>query len=227
MSCANLYASGERWELYRGDSLALLPAVGPVDCVITDPPYSSGGAMRSDRVRAPTRKYLDAGADYLPQFAGDNRDGHGHLRWSALWMSDALEIAVAGAVLCVFSDWRQLATTTDALQAAGWVFRGIIPWIKPACRPQRGRFAQSAEFVVWGSAGPMPQSGPCLPGWYLGQAPHERSVREHVTQKPLELLDLLVTICPPGGRVLDPFAGVSTTGIAALNSGRRYVGSSA
>lgn len=218
------YASGERWTLYRGDCLAILPTLDRVDCVIADPPYSSGGAMRSDRTRAPSRKYLGAGGDYLPQFAGDNKDGRAYLTWSALWLSACLDLAAPGAVLCVFTDWRQLPTTTDAVQAAGWVWRGILPWVKPGARPQKGRFAAAAEFVVWGSAGPMPQDGPCHPGWFLGQAPHPRDERQHITQKPLELLDMLVAICPPGGVVLDPFLGSGTTGLAALHSGRRVVG---
>lgn len=220
-----LYAGGERWTVLRGDSLALLPQLaGPVDAVITDPPYSSGGAMRSDRVRPPSRKYLGTGGDYLPQFAGDNKDGRAFLQWSTLWLSACLDIAAPGAVVCVFTDWRQLPTTTDAVQAAGWIWRGIIPWIKPGARPQRGRYAQASEFIVWGSAGPMASDGPCHPGWHLGQAPHERANREHTTQKPLDLMDMLVAVCPAGGLVLDPFLGSGTTGVAALNAGLRFVG---
>ncbi|MDC0719920.1 DNA-methyltransferase [Nannocystis bainbridge] len=219
-----LYAAGERWTVFRGDSLRVLPMLDRVDAVITDPPYSSGGAMRGDRTRAPSRKYLGTGGDYLPQFAGDNRDGRAFLTWSALWLSACLDLAAPGAILCVFTDWRQLPTTTDAVQAAGWIWRGVIPWIKPAARPQRGRFASASEFIVWGSAGPMAADGPCHPGYHIGMAPHARDNREHITQKPLDLLDMLVAAAPPGGLVLDPFLGSGTTGVAAINSGRRIVG---
>ena len=34
----------------------------------------------------------------------------------------------------------------------------------------------------------------------------------------------MVEICQPGGLVLDPFVGSGTTGIAAIKSGRRFVG---
>ncbi len=37
-------------------------------------------------------------------------------------------------------------------------------------------------------------------------------------------MDELVQICPPGGVVLDPFAGSGSTGVAALQAGRRFVG---
>ena len=170
-----------------------------------------------------TSKYTqsDSANRYLPQFAGDTRDQRGYLAWSALWMGMALDLANPGAVMACFTDWRQGPITTDALQAGGWIWRGVVPWVKPSCRPQKGRFAAASEFVLWGSAGPMLEDGPCHPGYFLGMAPRDR---EHTTQKPLELLSMLVEICPPGGVVLDPFNGSGTTGVAALLSGRRYIG---
>jgi DNA modification methylase len=47
----------------------------------------------------------------------------------------------------------------------------------------------------------------------------------HPTVKPVELMRWLVRLgCPPGGIVLDPFAGSGSTGIAALHEQRRFVG---
>ena len=47
----------------------------------------------------------------------------------------------------------------------------------------------------------------------------------HPTQKPVEILDPLVRYsCPPGGLVLDPFAGSGSTGEAALRAGRKFLG---
>jgi site-specific DNA-methyltransferase (adenine-specific) len=46
----------------------------------------------------------------------------------------------------------------------------------------------------------------------------------HPTEKPVELLDPLIRYaCPPGGVVLDPFAGSGSTAAAARLSGRRSV----
>lgn len=51
---------------------------------------------------------------------------------------------------------------------------------------------------------------------------HGRAV--HPTQKPVELLSPLVRYsCPPGGVVLDPFAGSGSTGLAARQNGRGFV----
>jgi site-specific DNA-methyltransferase (adenine-specific) len=46
----------------------------------------------------------------------------------------------------------------------------------------------------------------------------------HITQKPLELMQEIVKVCPSGGTVFDPFMGSGTTGVASLRSGRKFVG---
>ncbi len=228
MSIIEPYAHGDRWTLYKGDTLAILPTLvarhGKVDLVAADPPYSSGVAMRGDRTGSTSQKYLrsDSGqAAYLPQFAGDNRDARGFLMWSALWMGAALDIANIGAVIACFTDWRQWTATTDAMQAGGWIWRGVVPWLKPAPRPSKGRFAQSAEFIPWGSAGPMSDEGECHAGDWTGLSPRDR---EHITQKPLDLLRMIVAIAPADGLVIDPFNGSGTTGVATLMRGCRYIG---
>ncbi len=47
----------------------------------------------------------------------------------------------------------------------------------------------------------------------------------HPTVKPLTLMEWLVKlVCPPGGTVLDPFAGSGSTGVACLRTGRHFIG---
>ena len=48
--------------LYLGDCLEIMPALEPVDGVITDPPYSSGGQFRGDRAGTTKSKYLETGS---------------------------------------------------------------------------------------------------------------------------------------------------------------------
>lgn len=56
-------------------------------------------------------------------------------------------------------------------------------------------------------------------------APWEKSCGKHPTQKPLALLvRIILASTGENGWVLDPFAGSSTTGIAANLVGRRYLG---
>lgn len=217
-----------RATLYRGEALEVLRALpsASVDAVITDPPYSSGGAYRGDRVVDTRQKYLqsDSGnVERLPNFGGDCRDQRAFHFWSALWSSEALRVAKPGAPACFFSDWRQLPVSTDYLQAGGWVWRGIVPWAKTSARPQKGRFSAQCEYVVWGSSGGMPveRDVACLPGFFRYGVPRDR---EHVAQKPEELIADIIEVCTPGGTVLDKFMGSGTTGVATVRSGRTFIG---
>ncbi len=217
------------WELREGDSLHLLRALDDtsVDAVVTDPPYSSGGMVRGDRMAQPSLKYQQSAhrSGAYPEFYGDNRDQRGFLAWCSLWLADAWRVTRPSGVLVVFVDWRMLPTVTDAVQAAGWVWRGIVPWHKPAARPQLGRFTQSCEFAIWGSKGPLPSARgvPVLPG-LVTSVPVPSKVRKHITEKPISVMRELVRIAAPGGLVLDPFAGSGTTGVAALLEGRSFLG---
>jgi site-specific DNA-methyltransferase (adenine-specific) len=217
-----------RWFLHQGDALAILRSMPSesVDAVITDPPYSSGGFTRGDRSATTTTKYTLTGTQVeRPDFAGDNRDQRSFAYWCSLWLGECLRVAKPGAPLCVFTDWRQLPSTTDAIQCGGWLWRGLVVWDKTeACRPAMGRFAAQCEFIVWGTAGPSPdrEDVGCL--WGVVREAVRQSDKHHITGKPTAVMQQLVRICPPGGTVLDPFAGSGTTGVAALLEGRRFIG---
>jgi site-specific DNA-methyltransferase (adenine-specific) len=212
--------------LYLGDCLHVFHDLATsVQAVITDPPYSSGGQFRGDRAMGTKAKYMNSDSgnlDRLAEFSGDNRDQRSFHFWSALWSSAAMQVTDSGGIACFFTDWRQLPVSTDYMQAGGWIWRGVVPWAKPAYRPQMGRFGAQCEYVVWGSNGPMPveRGVGCLPGFFDHASPAKR---EHVTQKPEELMVEICAIVPPGSVILDPFMGSATTGVAAVRTGRRFI----
>lgn len=215
-----------RYHLELGDALDFLPTLTPgtVDAVITDPPYSSGGFTRGDRMQDSRTKYVSTGAAHmLKAFGGDSRDQRGYLAWCTLWLAACYRACKPGALACVFTDWRQLPTTSDAFQAAGFVWRGAGVWDKKNGRPVLGRFQQRAEFVVWGTKGPRPTAGPCGHGVYAEATP-PTSKRLHITEKPVGVMEWLLTPVVPGGLILDPFAGSGSTGVAALRTGREFLG---
>ena len=211
--------------ILHGNALRLLLDLetASVHALITDPPYSSGGMMRSDRTLGVHAKYVTSGSGSkdLVGFSGDNRDARSYGYWASLWLTEALRVVKPGGVCILFADWRQLPTTTDALQAGGWVWRGIVPWAKPNARPQQGRFSAQCEYAVWGTNGPRKLAGDCLPGFFEADPPRSR---DHVTQKPLDVMRQLVRIAPEGGLVLDPFAGSGTTAEACQLEGRSCIG---
>jgi site-specific DNA-methyltransferase (adenine-specific) len=211
--------------LYHGDALAVLASLpdASVDAVVADPPYSSGGMVRGDRLPPPSVKYLSDPAVQRAEFAGDTRDQRAYGYWCALWLAECLRVTKPGGICCLFTDWRQLPTTTDALQAGGWVWRGVVPWDKSeAARPQKGRYRNQCEYVVWGSNGPMADAGACLPGSYRYVV--RQADKWHIAGKPTALMVDLLAIVPTGGVVLDPFAGTGTTLVAAQQRGLWAIG---
>ena len=174
-------AGGENWRILHGDTLKLVKGFQPgiFDAVVTDPPYASGGTKQNERNRTTNQKYSSMKAENaLPDFDGDNKDQRSWTHWMAEWLYDVRKACKRGAPICLFIDWRQYPSITDALQWAGWIWRGTAVWDKGNSRPQKGRFRQQAEYIVCGSNGPMPINRPvsCLPGVFVMGIPRTASM---------------------------------------------------
>lgn len=216
--------------VYQGDALSILRAIptASVDAVCIDPPYSSGGLMRADRSVKTTDKYTLTGTQKMhPEFYGDNRDQRGFLTWATMWLTECFRITKEGGALLMFTDWRQLPIMTDALQAGGYVWRGIVPWDKTeGVRPQMGWFRAQCEYVLTASRGSMGmeqerENKVCLPGIFRHNV--RASEKLHVTGKPVALMLDLLRILQPGETVVDIFGGSGTTALAAKLLGLKSI----
>jgi site-specific DNA-methyltransferase (adenine-specific) len=210
--------------IYCGDCLKVLADLPDeaADILLTDPPYSSGGMFCGDRLQSVHSKYVQTesvSGHKLLSFSGDSRDQRSFGYWLCLWLNESRRVLSPGAIAALFTDWRQLPTVTDALQAGGIVWRGIVPWHKPNGRRTQGRWANNCEYVVWGTNGPRTLTGLAPEGFYQCNTPHER---EHITQKPLRIVEALLAVA--AGTVLDPFMGSGTTLVAARNLKRQAIG---
>lgn len=225
---ADVLAGRARFAVVHGNSWRVrrsLPA-GSVDVDLSDPPYSSGGLTRGDRTKSTDTKYTQSGSTgKRPDFTGDAMDGRAWTRWCVSWMEEARRCASAEGKLAAFIDWRQLPAMTDAVQAAGWVWRGIAPWDKgEGSRPNPGGFRSQCEYIVWATVGPLPPPEPgviILPGCFRFSV--KQDDKHHQTGKPTPLMRELVRLCPPDGLVFDGFAGSGTTAVAAILEGRRVI----
>jgi site-specific DNA-methyltransferase (adenine-specific) len=85
--------------------------------------------------------------------------------------------------------------------------------------PTRGRWP--ANVIHDGTGTVTDLLGAAAPYFYCAKASdRDRAGSRHPTVKPVNLLRYLVRlVTPPGGTVLDPFAGSGTTGQAALEEG--------
>lgn len=134
-----------------------------------------------------------------------------------------------GGYLVCFIDWRQLPALTDAVQCAGFIWRGIAVWDKTngGARPRVGGFRQQSEYMVWATKGKVPQrrtdgSTIYLPGVFSERLAIHKKI--HMTEKPEQLAREVMRLVAPGSVVLDPFAGSGTFLAAAKQAGHHWIG---
>lgn len=225
--------------LYHGDALEILPTFpdGCFDAIVTDPPYCSGGLTASERARPASAKYVQSRQKtQWPDFESESMDQNAWAQWTYRWLKECKRVAKDGAPIVIFIDWRQLPMLTTLLQWTGWRWLGVAVWDKTeACRPQMGRFAAQAEYIVWGAKGRLPAKRHVgtLPGVFRHRVerPAQRmgsvevpGKKLHMTGKPLVLMEDLLKIVEPCSTILDPFAGSGTTLLAAKSLELEYVG---
>ena len=221
------YTGGKNWTILHGDTLKLVKAFQPgiFDAVITDPPYASGGTKQNERNRTTNQKYSSMKAENaLPDFDGDKQGSAvpGPIGWQSgsTMRGKPVKSVHQSACLLTGDNIPLLPMHSSGQAGSGEELRFGI---RETLVRKKGRFRQQAEYIVWGSNGPMPinRPVPVFPVCSVMEIPQNRI---HVTEKPLQLMKDVIQICEPGGRILDPFAGAGTTILAAVEEGYETVG---
>jgi DNA modification methylase len=185
--------------LYLGDCLEILPHVGEVDAVVTDPPY--GIAHSSNRTNGNPVHW------HGKTIAGDE---------DTSTRDHALDIAAApmAAVFGTIKAQRPLGTVADLVWHKGDA-SGMgdlsIPW-KP-CWELIHVIGKGWK----GKRDPAVLVGHTVLTW-------ASKGRSHPHEKPVTLLESLLSKAPDAIVILDPFMGSGTTGVACANLGRKFIG---
>lgn len=211
--------------LYCGDCRDVLPSLGSVDAIVTDPPYSvSMAGERHDMVPGKGSRNFDF-------FEGDDD-------WPAMTAAVVERVGMARALVpaagsaYVFCGHRQFGPLVEQFEGAGWSTR-LVVWAKkcPAPAPPGSGWPSGAELCIYAyrpgrTWNHRPGDGPTsnvlvFDGYRHGQP----GKVDHPTQKPLGLITtLLLASTKPRDVILDPFAGSGTTLRAAKDLGRRVIG---
>jgi site-specific DNA-methyltransferase (adenine-specific) len=113
---------------------------------------------------------------------------------------------------------------TDAVQAGGWTWRNLATWWKPGIRMQRGQFSASAEYVIYATHGPAESDFDGAPQNVYRCNAITGDEKQHIAEKPAEVMRWVMQVVPPRSTVLDPFMGSGSTLRAAKDCGHRAIG---
>lgn len=209
--------------LYLGDAIEVMEGLDVVDAIITDPPYCSGSVSEASRTAAKGQGLRSENITKLGWFVGDNMGTAGLAMLLRSMAFRGLQILNPHGSVLIFCDWRMVPNLAPTIESAGLRFQNLVVWDKGMMGLGMGFRAQH-EIVLHYTAG-APKYHDLGTSNVIKTSRVSAVDREHQTQKPTDLMEVLIkVVCPPQGRVLDPFMGSGSTGVAAILTGRSFVG---
>lgn len=216
----------DKSQLYRiaqGDSHELIKAIPDhsVDFVLTDPPYNLA-QHSTGNIPLPGRSAMnnDLAPWDLIEFKPEE------------WISEFLRIIKPTGNLFIFTSYNQIGKWYELLDHK-FDATNFMVWHKtnPAPKIFKAGFLNSCELIytcwnkghTWNFINQAEmhnfiESSICM-------KPERLSDPKHPTQKPVSILKKLITIASNENDVIfDPFMGVGSTGVAALELGRKFIG---
>lgn len=237
------YFEHPEFSLYQGNSLELLKELpeSSVDFIFADPPYhlSNGGLSSNNGQKVNTNK------GNWDKSQGLKKDFEFHLSW----IQEAKRVLKPEGTICVTGTYHSIYQCGFALQVAKFHILNEIIWFKPHAEPNLTKrfFTASHETLIWAKKDKdakhtfnydnikeWNEASDFIkkPGqqmrtvWVINPPSREETLHgRHPTQKPLELLNRIITASTTkNDLILDPFSGSSTTGISANKLERKFIG---
>lgn len=229
------YRSPDRaFTLLNGDCFELLPQFNfKFDMIFADPPYflsNDGISVQAGKIVSVNKGDWDKGGT-LEHINDFNKH----------WIALCREKLKDNGTIWISGTYHNIFSVANSLSELGFKILNVVTWAKTNPPPNIScrYFTYSTEFIIWARKSVkkphhfnyelmkhLNDNKQMADVWRLPAiAPWEKSCGKHPTQKPLALL--VRTILASTDRdawILDPFAGSSTTGIAANLVGRRFLG---
>lgn len=209
--------------IFNADAFVKLKDIpdASVDLILTDPPYNLG-AYSTGNMKFTWRKEINNDLAEWDQGEFD----------PAALKEDFIRVLKPAGNIFVFCSYNLIGKWHGIFDPLFDTFQFFV-WHKtnPVPKFRKAGFLNSCELIVcmwnkghtwnFGKQNEMHnffESPICMP-------PERLKEPSHPTQKPVGLLSHLIKIASnEGGTILDPFMGVGSTGVAALQSGRKFIG---
>lgn len=192
-----------------------------VDHIITDPPYNISQDNNFKTMNSAKRQGVDFG-DWDKEF-----DLYS-------WITKYAKILKPGGSFIIFTSYRYISYVIDALESdKSIIVKDVLKWIKsnPMPRNINRRYVQDTEFAIWAvKKGEKwifnkPEETSYLRAEFHTPTVAGKERTKHPTQKSERLMENIIKIHTNKNQViLDPFMGSGTTGVAAINLDRRFIG---
>lgn len=201
--------------LFCGDSLKITPILPKVDHVITDPPYEAEAHQACHRTQ---KSIKNNKVDIIDFAAFTEQDRQQFIaestRLAQKWVLAFCQVEAAGKYQDYF----------------GSAYKRTMIWVKPDAAPQFNgqKPAQGYECIslAWvGNNGKSVWNGGGKRGVFYHNTNSSTRTGQHQTEKPLKLMkELIKLFTNKGDTILDLYMGSGTTGVAALELGRKFIG---
>lgn len=221
--------------LYHGDSFEVLHNVkGSFDMIFADPPYFLSTGNGRVNVNGQYIKFDKGQWDRVR--SRDEKD-----TFNRKWLEPCTKLLKQDGTIWICGTYHNIFSVEKCLDELGFKIINMVIWQKPdpPVTLSDKRFNFCAEYLIWAArrrskdytfnqdALKAVNGGVYMQDvWKLSAASAwEKLQGKHPTQKPLRLLyRAILASTNKGDIILDPFAGSSTTGIAANLLGRSFVG---
>jgi site-specific DNA-methyltransferase (adenine-specific) len=183
-----------------------------IDLVITDPPYTM------------TKRGNSCRPNWMPNNMGDNVFDS-QIPKADEWMCQCFRVLKESTHFYTFTNTNDLQMYLNTATHAGFKLHNVISMIKDTGMPNRWYYKQTELILFFRKGKAKPINDYTSRDNIHVTMPKKRSGKLHIAQKPLPLIELLVTNSSIANEiVLDPFMGSGTTGLACVNKNRRFLG---
>jgi site-specific DNA-methyltransferase (adenine-specific) len=202
---------GENFKIFCGDARDVDPQ--EVDLLLSDPPYllEQGGCTTEDGL------HKRMGEDYK----NDGRIVECDIEWQEIAAINYAWLR-SGKHAYIMCNNRHVEGMLTAHSAEGFSFHNLLVWDKVSMTANRW-YMKNCEYIGFFYKQSSFPINNCS-SKQLVKMP-QKDETKHPTEKPVLLMQHYIeNSTQPGETVFDPFMGVATTGVAALKSGRKFIG---